>query len=123
MNRRDFMKGILAAGMAPAICRAENLMQINSRVLVPRYDLARDMWVLSVEDIHGNVRAAIGLTRDAIVDGSIHSVLTVTDPGSAEMMRITTGDGSSILSKLEMFPGREVLVDQEITIDAHLLKA
>ena len=29
MNRRDFMKGILAAGMAPAIVKAENIMRIT----------------------------------------------------------------------------------------------
>jgi hypothetical protein len=33
MNRRDFMKGILAAGMAPAIVKAENIMRINPRIL------------------------------------------------------------------------------------------
>lgn len=31
MNRRDFMKGILAACMAPAVVRAESLMHINPR--------------------------------------------------------------------------------------------
>ena len=34
MNRRDFMKGILAAGMAPAIVKAENIMRINPRGLI-----------------------------------------------------------------------------------------
>lgn len=37
MNRRDFMKGILAVGMAPAIVKAENIMRINpDHLIVPK---------------------------------------------------------------------------------------
>lgn len=39
MNRRDFMRGILATCAAPAIVRAESLMPVNSRILIPRRDI------------------------------------------------------------------------------------
>ena len=45
MNRRDFMKGILAAGIAPAICKAEWLMPVNSRILQHQWVDIEHAWV------------------------------------------------------------------------------
>lgn len=41
ITRRTFLKGILAAGAAPAICKAENLMKIQ----VPKRQLILPEWV------------------------------------------------------------------------------
>jgi hypothetical protein len=35
LTRRFFLQGALAAAAAPAVCKAEWLMPINSRILVP----------------------------------------------------------------------------------------
>ena len=50
MNRRDFMKGILAAACAPAIVKAENIMRINPRIIVPR-----DIATLAIMNSHGDI--------------------------------------------------------------------
>lgn len=66
MNRRDFMKGILAAGMAPAIVRAESLMPINSRILVPdkklivpQVDVVSPRGLLTIHTSDGTILASI----------------------------------------------------------------
>ena len=54
------MKGILAAGIAPAICKAEWLMPVNSRILQPNW--IEHAWVTSpsvvLYDRYGSVIAA-----------------------------------------------------------------
>ena len=51
MNRRDFMKGILAAGIAPAIVKAENLMRINPQLVDQARDLSHLKYARSGEGV------------------------------------------------------------------------
>jgi hypothetical protein len=49
MHRRDFLKAMFAAAMAPAIVKAENIMRINSKILVPQ----GNVWInFETKEIH-----------------------------------------------------------------------
>lgn len=83
MNRRDFMKGILAAGMAPAIVKAENIMRINPRILTRDNnwgaDFVPDRSVAVLYDQHQEIigwapidqKKTFAEMRMAMLDGSI----------------------------------------------------
>lgn len=42
MNRRGFLAGILAVGAAPAIVKAENIMRVSKRLIVPDQSLGKN---------------------------------------------------------------------------------
>jgi len=83
MNRRDFMKGILAAAMAPAIVKAENIMRINPRILTRDNnwgaDFVPDRSVAVLYDQHRDIigwapidqKKTFHEMRMAMLDGSI----------------------------------------------------
>ncbi len=74
------MKGILAAGMAPAIVRAESLMPINSRILVPdkklivpQVDVVSPRGLLTIHTSDGTILASISvddLFSESIIVGT-----------------------------------------------------
>lgn len=52
MNRRSFLQSILAAGVAPAVCRAESLMKMvrrDSGLIVPDWRYATTFYDLRAE--------------------------------------------------------------------------
>lgn len=72
MDRRDFMKGILAAGVAPAIVKAENIMRINPQIidtppskliLPPGVDL-REVAELTIHSTDGRILGRVPLGYD-----------------------------------------------------------
>ena len=83
------MKGILAAGIAPAICKAEWLMPVNSRILQPNW--IEHAWITTpsvvLYDKTGGVIAAKPISMGAASDGVIrHSgPLTFDDLPTCEI--------------------------------------
>lgn len=89
MNRRGFLQGILAAGMAPAIVKAEILMPVRKIIVPPTLTFRRYVpygsSVIALDHVIDSQRYLNGWWRSAL-DGM------AIDPGAkitlAEMERI-----------------------------------
>lgn len=107
LNRRGFLSGIFAAAMAPAIVKAENLMQVRKIILLdaPKaYEYDGNIWVKSdvivreVDHTHipGSLRWSFGDPYDAAIAG-------VVFPGNSleDVVKRSRYQGAS-LSELRM---------------------
>ncbi len=112
MNRRDFMKGILAAAVAPAFVRAESLMPINSRILVPDRRLILPESATGFLTIHRGdgaelARVAMGIMKEC--EDMLRMVTQYKAEGPATVLR--TGVAAYAEIDNPLVPGDRYKID------------